>query len=442
MKNQLMTHQQENTVKKMGKKYYTDFIRDNSFENGKRNFGIEIEFSLVDTNNILVPKSAQAICNALKEYPISTEYGSFQIEINPLPMTVTKQSYKKLYDLTQETRKKIEAIANEKKIQLIPIGIPFSVDTIDFHSKNIVTPSPRYLISTKYFHRVNKTGSYLYFSDGKNTNLPGNSGLSIINELHVHLQALNRTDLISLFNYSQMITSPFVSLGANSGIVNSKELIYRDFQISIFEQAEGIYDGPPNIPRTGLYPGYINTIDDFFNAILDFKPLYYPDDGLNSTAFELIIGKYFGWTRIRFGKNPSSHLRIEFRPMSSQPTIIENIALAEFYTNTILGLIKDNHTLLPDKYLKNNLYSAMKFGMDAKLFWDMGEGVKQYPVDMILKYLFDLSLEGNYSDIVLKRIDQKMSPADKLIEDTKKFGFAKSIKNYKNCFENEIPFIN
>jgi hypothetical protein len=442
MKNQLLTNEQENSVKKMGRKYYTDFIEKNSFNNEKRNFGIEIEFSIVNENNNLIPKSAPAICNKIKEYPLSTEYGSFQIEINPPPMNLTKHSYKKLYDLIQETRRKIEEKDTEKNIQLIPIGIPFYVNSIDFNSKNIITPSPRYLISTNYFHKVNKTGSYLYFSDSENINLPGNSGLSIINELHVHLQALNKRDLISLFNYSQMITSPFVSLGANSGIVNNKELIYKDFQISIFEQAEGLYDGPPNIPRTGLYPGYINTIDDFFNAILDFKPLYYPKDGLDSTAFELIIGKYFGWTRIRVGYDPSPHLRIEFRPMSSQPTIIENIALSEFFINTILGLIDDNHILLPEKYLKNNLYSAMKFGMNAKLFWDMGKGVKQYPVDSILNYLLNLSVDGIYSDTILKRINQKMSPAEKLIEDTKKFGFAKSIINYKNCFENEIPFIN
>ena len=441
MNYQLLNKKEETSVTKMGKRYYDDFIKKNTFKQNNRRFGIEIEFSLTDNNNLLVPQSSPYICNKLKDYPIIPEYGSYQIEINPPPLNVSSNSYKKLYDTIQNSRKKIEEITNEKNIQLIPIGIPFYIDSIDFHSKNIITPTERYLISTTYFHQVNKLGASLSFKNGEEINLPGNSGLSIINELHIHLQALNKTDLVMLFNYSQMITSPFVALAANSGIVNGKSLMYKDFQISIFEQAEGLYDGPANIPRTGLFPGYINILDDFFNNVLEFRPLYYPKDGLDSTAFELIIGKYFGWTRIRVGFDPSPHLRIEFRPMSSQPTIIENIALTEFYINTLLRLIKNNHSLVPDRYLKANLFSAMKDGMNAMLFWDIGNGIKQYPVDHILDYLFALTTNNNYPDIISNRISQKKSPVDKLIEDRNKFGFFNSIEKYKECFVNETPII-
>ncbi len=434
----LLNKDEEKTVTQMGKRYYTEFIKDNKFKQNKRRFGIEIEFSIIDSNNQLVLQSAPYICNELKNHPITPEYGSYQIEINPPPLDVKNNSYKKLYDTIQKTRKKIEEITNEKKIQLIPIGIPFFIDNIDFHSKNIITPNERYLISTSYFHKANKKGSSLFFKNNDEINLPGNSGLSIINELHIHLQALNKADLVSLFNYSQMITAPFVSIAANSGMVNGKQLKYKDFQISIFEQAEGLFDGPTHIPRTGLFPGYINTLDDFFSKVLEFKPLYFPKDGLDSTAFELIIGKYFGWTRIRVGYEKSPHLRIEFRPMSSQPTILENIALTEFYIASILELIKNNINLLSEKYLKPNLLSAMKDGMKAKLYWDMGTGTKKYPVDKILNYLSDLSSKNNYTEIISDRISKKISPSEKLIEYSSNLGYKKTIEHYINCYFNEI----
>ena len=435
----LLNKDEEKTVTKMGKRFYNEFIKDNTFKQNKRKFGIEIEFSIIDSNNQLVPQSAPYISSKLEKYPVTPEYGSYQIEINPPPLDVATNSYKKLYDTIQNIRKKIDEITNEKNYQLIPIGIPFYIDNIDFHSKNIITPTERYLISTTYFHKVNKKGSSLLFKNNDEINLPGNSGLSIINELHIHLQAFNKTDLISIFNYSQMITAPFVALAANSGMVNGKQLKYKDFQISIFEQAEGLFDGPNDIPRTGLFPGYINTVDDFFSKVIEFKPLYFPKDGLDSTAFELIIGKYFGWTRIRIGYEKSPHLRIEFRPMSSQPTIIENIALTEFFINSILGLVNNNNDLLPAEFLKNNLISAMKDGMKAKLYWDMGTGTKKYPVNQILYFLLDLSSKNNYSEFISDRISKKCSPSEKLIEYTSKFGYKKTIEHYTNCYVNETP---
>jgi hypothetical protein len=441
MNYQMLTKNEENIVKQMGERYYQSFVRERNFKNNERHFGLEIEFSLIDNNNFLVPGSSLSIYENLLNNYICLEYGSYQIEVHLPPLIVKDNSFKKLYDTIMVSRKEIETIGLIKNIHLLPIGIPFYIDPIRFHNKEIVTPIPRYLISTEYFHKYNKQGSEMIFCDGETINLPGNSGLSIVNELHIHLESLNMADLILLFNYSLMLTAPFISLGANSGIINKKELIHREYQITIFEQAEGLFDGLPHIPRVGLFPGYIHTIDEFFKVILSFKPLYFPQDGLDATALEIFLGKYFGWTRIRVGYEPDYHLRIEFRPMSTQPSIIENIAVSEFFINTIEFLINNRYKLLPEKYLRVNVDSSIHRGMNALLYWDLGNGVRKYPAYEILKNMVNSINSGLYSNIIIERINQKLSPAEKLVIESKKLGYKTAINNYKKCFQLEKSYI-
>jgi len=441
MKAKMLTENEESLVKKLSKKYYDNVIRIQSFDCKNRLFGLEIEFTLLDKSGKFSFGSAEIMSDALSEFHVVPEFGSFQIEMNPPPKTLGSNAFQELYQYLQKIREKMELFGDKNDMDLLPIGIPFHIDPLFYKKYNYNTQKQRYLISSNYFQKENKKGAAISFIDGNYFYLPGNSSLSIINELHIHLQALNINDLIHLFNYSQMITAPLVSLGANSGITNGKELKNREHQISIFEQAEGLYDGAPNVPRVGLFPGYIHSIDDFFHAILLFKPFYFPENESEEAAFEIMLGKYFGWTRIRVGYEPYPNIRIEFRPLSTQPTILENIALSEFYIKTILGLIQNNHALLPERFLRENFDESIKNGMNAMLFWDFGKGIKQYPVYKILKYLGGLIENGELIDIIEERIKKQLSPSDKLIQETKYFGYESAIFRYKECFKYENPYI-
>ena len=75
MKNRLLTRKEENSIKEMAYRYYSEFIKEKSFKNNERMFGVEIEFSIIDASNRLVPETANPICKRLKEYPIKPEYG-------------------------------------------------------------------------------------------------------------------------------------------------------------------------------------------------------------------------------------------------------------------------------------------------------------------------------------------------------------------------------
>jgi hypothetical protein len=440
MKTKLLTEMEEDIVKKLSNQYLNT-INSKSLINENRKFGLEIEFSITDKDGYLKPQTAEYISNKLSKHPIVPELGSYQIELNPESEILKKECFKKYYEITQKHREKLETYTKKQDLKLIPSGLPFNINSIDFHNPIIFTKKSRYQVSAKYFGQENKNGCTLPFKNNEKINLPGNSGLTIINELHIHLQTLNKKEAVDLFNISQMLTAPLISLGANSGIINGKELDNKEQQIKIFEESEGLYDGEKNTPRVGLYPGYLKNIEEYFNKILAFKPLYYPLDNQPSTAFELMIGKYFGWTRLRIGRIPHEHIRIEFRPLSTQPTIIENISIAEFYIKTLLLIFINKKTLLPKKYLHENMNESIKNAMNAELYWDLGQGILKYQVTKILENLISEIKEDEFLIHMKRRIKQKQSPTDKLIKETKKYGFEIATKNYINCFKNEIPYL-
>jgi len=436
----MLTKEKQERVRKLALGYYNTICK-NSFNNSNRFCGMELEFSIIDKKNILKPGLAKKISDSTSNYHIVPELGSYQIEINPPPLKIESKVFHNLYKIFQNSRIRLQEISSNYNANVIPIGLPFYLGKKFFKNDGIYTDKKRYVTSAEYFGGMNKKGTEIMFKDGTKLILPGASGVSVINELHIQLQAINIHDLVRLFNYSQMITAPFVAIGANSGITNGKELVDLDHQIKIFERTEGILDGFPGFPRTGLFPGYIKSMDEFFDVALSFKPIHYPLDGRGYTAFDLMLGTYFAWTRIRHGIIPKPHMRIEFRPLSSQPTIIENVALSEFYIKTILYLVENNLPLIPERFLMKNFRSCMKDGMNAIIYWTFNGEVKKVPVGEILRLFIDSITDGELLHLLYNRVDMKCCPAQKLISETKEFGYKKAISRYKNSFENEENYV-
>ena len=431
---------EEKKVRDLSLSYYHS-LNHTDFKNTKRYCGVEIEFSIINSENILQPNNAELMSTLAAQYPIVPELGSYQIEINPAPFEINTETFHSLYATVMAARKKLDEIANNLHVEILPIGLPFYLETDFFKRSDIFTDKKRYRVSAEYFGGKNPLGTKVMYQDGGSFVLPGDSGVTVINELHVQVQAVDVSDVIQLFNYSQMISAPFVALGANSGITNGKPLQYIEQQIDIFEKSEGVFDGVSGVSRVGFFPGYIKCLDDFIDVALSFKPLYFPEDESGYTALDLMLGTYYSWTRIRHGLTPTPHMRIEFRPLSSQPTMIENIAISEFYVKSLLYLIQNTVSLLPDTVLLKNFRRAVSQGMDADLFWDMGKGVRQYPVTEILQFMLGKLDSGEFLSIIAQRIRKKMSPAHRLIRDTKNLGYKTAIDQYKESFVSETPYI-
>ena len=106
-----------------------------------------------------------------------------------------------------------------------------------------------------------------------------------------------------------------------------------------------------------------------------------------------------------------------------------------------LDEIDKKHPLIPEKFLRMNFDESIMRGMNADLFWDFGEGIGKYPVQNIIKHMFGLINEGEFLEILKNRINERRSPIDKLIEDTKKLGYNNAIDQYLKSFQNEVPYV-
>lgn len=436
----LLTNEEETVVKELARSHYESVIKNGKFENPSRMFGVEVEFSLVDEEGNLRVGLAERISRELSELPVVPELGSYQIEVNPLPTELKEGSFSQLHSNLRDIIRQMKSVGERFNSLLLPIGIPLSLDETFFNRRGIYSDKERYRISAEFSRRYGK-GSSIRFEDQSRLFLPEGSGVTIINELHTHLQATSAEDVIHLFNYSQMLAPLFVSLGANSGMTNGKKLLNLEHQIRIFEECEGFFDGEKDVPRVGLFPGYIKTLDDYFNVALSFRPLYAPKDNSSAEAFELMLGTYYAWTRIRHGTEPTPHVRIEFRPISTQPTLIENVAFAEYFIKSLLFATSQRIPLLPEDVLQLNVDSSVKDGMGAEVYWNHSGEIKKHPVSEILQYFYSSIGEGESLRVMKPRINKVKSPVNRLIDDTSNFGRRKAEQNYLKSFNADVPYV-
>jgi len=437
---QPLTSEEEHQVREWSNKYYQK-LKTMKCVTDKRLFGIEIEYSVVDKKEQLQLHSSEYLQKKLEQYPIVSELGSYQIEINPGPREFSQAALQALSNDIKNYVHVLNQSSSENNMHLAPIGLPFYLDSTFFQTQQVFTQKLRYNVSKNYFGSWNAKGTIVPYQQKGSVLLPGDSGVTVINELHVQLQALDLSDLIKLFNYSQMLSPVCIALGANSGITNGQPLVHREQQITIFEETEGICDGIQNIPRVGLFPGYINHIDEYMDVALSFRPLYFPDENNQWKSFDLQLGSYYAWTRIRHDRVPVPHFRIEFRPLSTQPSLNENIALSEFFIQSLLSLLDNKVSLIPEEFLLSNFQSSVKHAMQATLLWPDGKSVSYQPVYKIIENLLNTMPTTSYIHYLLPRIKQQLSPTEWLIKKTKDDGYQTAINMYYQSVHENSPLV-
>ncbi len=134
-------------------------------------------------------------------------------------------------------------------------------------------------------------------------------------------------------------------------------------------------------------------------------------------------------------------MRIEFRSISTQPTLIENVAVAEYFIKSLLFATSQRITLLPEDVLQLNFDSSVKDGMSAELYWDLSGEIKKHPVQEVLQYFYSSIGEGELLRVVEPQVSKVKSPVNRLIDDTSNFGKRESEKNYLRSFRDDVPYV-
>jgi len=108
------------------------------------------------------------------------------------------------------------------------------------------------------------------------------------------------------------------------------------------------------------------------------------DDGLYADdipEFDHKRGVHWRWVRGVVGGQPvgtddGASIRLEYRPLPTQPTVRDNVALAALTVGLLRGLVVADHPLrdLPWTDARDAFYRVVRDGPDAELAWVTAEG--------------------------------------------------------------------
>ncbi|MEE8079782.1 MAG: hypothetical protein V3T18_12350, partial [Pseudomonadales bacterium] len=140
-------------------------------------------------------------------------------------------------------------------------------------------------------------------------------------------------------------------------------------------------------------------------------------------------GTLWRWNRplIGFDFDGQVHLRIEHRVIPAGPTIKDSIANAAFYFGLVRGFgldIEPIEASLPFNIAKDNVYTAARYGLNARVCWVINGKKKEIPIrKLIIDDLLPRARRGlqsqnipqsdidDYLDVIAARVDSGQNGA-------------------------------
>ena len=215
---------------------------------------------------------------------------------------------------------------------------------------------------------------------------------SLIASIQPHYQVPVATDLPERFRYALRIAGPLVALGANAPFVPADlyddvapEKILAD---SWVEQRIPIFETMLNSATVTqdmvTFPHDIDTVEEAITRIATdpvLVPLETEETGRfddRYASFRMKHGTHWRWIRPVFdgSSRSAANARLEFRPLSAQPTIRDSIAFLAVFAGLMEALPEHDHPLIDQswKQAEANFYAAAQDGFDATMEWITSDG--------------------------------------------------------------------
>jgi hypothetical protein len=248
---------------------------------------------------------------------------------------------------------------------------------------------------------------------------------SLATSIQPHLQVPAAADIGRYLRYATRILGPAVALTANSPFLPAD--LYPEAV-----DAEAVLSGPHEL-RVPVYEDSINPPDvgkvrvpadvagpeEAIRAIEadeTFAPFCTDPDDVSGDApyrerfpeFGHKHGTFWRWVRPVFGGdtpadgdgpasgNDDRSVRLEFRPVPTQPTVRDCVAVQAMVAGALRGLDATDHPLLelPWEAARDSFYNAVAEGPGADLAWITADGDRTDDPDIALDELLSLARTG------------------------------------------------
>lgn len=257
---------------------------------------------------------------------------------------------------------------------------------------------------------------------------------SLITSIQPHYQVPRAAALSEYFRYALRIAGPLLALGVNSPFfppdlyddgVDPTTVIHdahHEHRIGVFESVLNGEDVqkvrfPEDISSTEEAIDRIAADETFVPQLQDAQGRY--DDRFAHLRHK--HGTFWRWVRPVFDgrTETAANARIEFRPVSGQPTVRDSIAFQAAFSGALEGLYTAHHPAeeLPWSTARENFYNAMRDGLGADLTWITADGAETTDLSVLYDDLFEHVAAGLQGQLLpTDRVDAYLAPLRHRVE--------------------------
>lgn len=365
----------EQAMRKMFKKQSCD-IADNIGRFVKSGNGIKVGFeSEISIFNKSIPvDDLGEIRNVILEEAgneyYDVELGATQIELRTPPICLNEKShgFKDVYTVYKEKFEKLLWITRQKNVSILRVGSNPFLPAINTPRTNKVKYKTVPDYHNYYRQKVMETKIGI---NGKKVEIGDAAIVSLFQSFQVNLEAKSLDDAIDKMNRSFMIGPYILAISGNSRYLELKDTGFNDIRFPAWEISHDIRKTKQIMNdcnlRVGLPSCYFRDIKDYFRRIQKFPFILFDMEN----AFKVGIGLTWMDTRVKFIDNSAV---VEFRLVPTQPSLEDEVALAEFYVGRLLYSQLKNEILLPMSFVRENRFNSFHFGLKGNYWYVSDEG--------------------------------------------------------------------
>lgn len=349
--------------------------------------GLELEAWLIGQDGLPVPDNSLFLAT-LDRKSVVPELSKFNFELNVLPQYVAGQGLRDMQSELRSTWSRCEQVAASLDHRIMAIGILPTVTDTMLCPENM-SPLKRYAALNEQVLRLRRGQPLQLEIEGLERLTSTHYDLmleSAATSIQVHLK-VPQHQAVRYYNASLVASAFTVATAANAPLLFGKRL-WHDTRIPLFEQA---VDTAGPLPRVSFGTRYLReSLLELFQQTATHRvmlPVEIEQAPAKMPYVRMHNGTTWNWNRplIGFEADGHPHLRIEHRPMSASPSMLDLFADVAFYLGLVhwlAGYDPRIETLLAFDDAKSNFYAAAKSGLKASVRWIDG---RTYPIDTLIR---------------------------------------------------------
>ncbi len=440
-----------------GADYLREELRSGRLDNGDPAIGMELECYAVGPEAQLaaVPGAVTA------ETPVNGELGVHNVEINTDPDLLPGGIERQATAIREQFDAAAERMDDRRLVPDAMWTIPPEEGTIEYLSaiekREGVVLAEKMKSSARYHALDNDIlehagGEIELDLPGVTVSVPTILIESLATSIQPHLQVPDVSTFPAYHDAAVRTLGPVLALATNSpflpadlyGDVDPDRLLaetHHELRVPVFEQSINAGQRPGKV----RFPGDVDAPEDVVDQVVDDRTLAaflqgWVDGGDGSDAnadgsgeytdafweFDHKHGTYWRWLRGVIGgdhidaDNTERSLRIEYRPLPTQPSMTDIVGFQALVTGLLRELVTTDHPLtdLDHDLAEASFYDAVAEGLDAEINWITAGGEHTTDPDRIYGELFDLARAGlEHAGVETDTIDRYLGAIERRWEE-------------------------